>query len=280
MNYAMHMHPFWGATQGPEGVRTSMQNWDPEPPNGGFGYRRADSASMSDEAPSPGKRDPQGTVGEPRPGGGRRRHRGRHHGGSRMDWIEDPIGPMFGPDSSYRRKQGGRGRRNRGVVRAAVLLLLDEKPRHGYEILTELADRSDGTWRPSPGSVYPVLKALAADGFVRPEQVAGRRVFHLTAEGRTFVDSQRDSWGKPWQTDSPATTPGLDDLRDETRQLFGAVRQVGQAGNEQQLRLAAATLARSRKAIYLMLAGVETGDGDSEPLDRHESTNETSGNQG
>ena len=76
---------------------------------------------------------------------GRRRHHRGHHGRG------PGFGPGFGP-------WGGRGpwgpprgpRRERGDVRAAILLLLAEQPRHGYEILTEISDRSDGRWQPSP----------------------------------------------------------------------------------------------------------------------------------
>ena len=55
----------------------------------------------------------------------------------------------------------GRGPRARGDVRAAILLLLDEQPRHGYELIQEIAERSSGAWAPSPGSIYPTLQALS-----------------------------------------------------------------------------------------------------------------------
>lgn len=259
MNYAMHMHPFWGATPGPGRRRNSMQTWEPEPPDGGFGGPRG--ISMGDETPSPGMPDPEGTEGEPRPRGGKRHRRGRRFGGPRMDWADDPMGPMFGPGGAFRGQRGGRGRRNRGDVRASVLLLLEEQPRHGYEILTELADRSDGAWRPSPGSIYPVLKTLTEEGLVQPEQESGRRVFHLTDEGRRFVETNREAWGEPWQADDSTATPGLDELRQEAKQLFGAVRQVLQVDDEEQLRQTTVTLANARKAIYLMLAEVDASLG-------------------
>ena len=57
----------------------------------------------------------------------------------------------------------------RGDVRAAILLLLAELPRNGYQVMHELEERSGGSWRPSPGSVYPALQLLADEGFVRGE---------------------------------------------------------------------------------------------------------------
>jgi DNA-binding PadR family transcriptional regulator len=62
----------------------------------------------------------------------------------------------------------------RGNVRAAILALLAEEPRHGYAIMTELAERSGGLWRPSPGSVYPVLQQLQDEGLVSVEEPDGR----------------------------------------------------------------------------------------------------------
>ena len=89
-----------------------------------------------------------------------------------------------------------RGRRERGDVRAAILLLLAEQPRHGYEIITEIADRSDGAWQPSPGSVYPTLKRLAREGLVGPDKDdSGKRVFSLTDAGREVVEAEREAWG-------------------------------------------------------------------------------------
>lgn len=256
MNHAMHMHPTWDAIPDPGMRRSSMQSGPIKPSDDGI--ERSRNNSTGDNTSSPGVAGPEDPDRERRRGGGKRRHRGRHHAGPPMDWNDDSFGQTFGPDRSSRRQRRGRGRRNRGDVRASVLLLLDEQPRHGYEILTELADRSDGSWRPSPGSVYPVLKALSAEGLVHPEQEAGRRVFHLTDEGRKLVEEHRESWGEPWQTESSATTPGLDNLHRDSEQLFGAVRQVVLLNNEPQLRQTAAVLVEARKAIYLMLAEVDS----------------------
>ena len=83
-------------------------------------------------------------------------------------------------------------------MRAAILLLLAERPRHGYEIITELTDRSEGRWQPSPGSIYPMLKRLARDGLVTATPEDGKAVFSLTDEGRTLVENEGASWGEPW----------------------------------------------------------------------------------
>src|SRR5688500_2490305 len=100
--------------------------------------------------------------------GGRHHHHRRHHG--RGFW---PGGPP------------GRGpRRRRGDVRAALLALLAEEPRNGYQLMQEIENRSEGVWRPSPGSVYPALQQLEDEGLIRSEESDGRKVFRLTEAGR------------------------------------------------------------------------------------------------
>lgn len=256
MNYAMNMHPFWGQMAGPSMRGNSMQGRRQrrryEGTDGPVDLTMASETATGDGV-GDGRPDREG-----RPQRGRRRGQGRHSGSHRMDRPDDAFGPMFGPGGPFRGQRGRGGRRNRGDVRASVLLLLDEQPRHGYEILTELADRSDGAWRPSPGSIYPVLKSLAEEGLVRPEQEEGRRVFHLTDTGRELVGKRRESWGEPWLADAPTDPPGFTDLRKEARQLAGAVWQVAQAENEQHLHQTSAILAKARKSIYLMLAEDES----------------------
>ena len=95
-----------------------------------------------------------------------------------------PFGDRFfvwGPGGGRRR---GRGRARRGDIRAAILLVLADRPMHGYEVMTELAERSGGVWRPSPGSVYPTLQQLEDEDLVRSEEVDQKRVFRLTDAGR------------------------------------------------------------------------------------------------
>ena len=64
----------------------------------------------------------------------------------------------------------------RGDVRAAILALLQEGPRNGYQIMSEIEERSDGAWRPSPGAVYPALSQLADEGLIEAEE--SRREAH------------------------------------------------------------------------------------------------------
>ncbi len=159
-----------------------------------------------------------------------------------------------GADSPPR---GGR-RRMRGDVRAAVLVLLEESPRNGYQIIQEFSERSNGAWRPSPGSVYPVLQQLEDEGLVEIASTESGKTFHLTAKGKTLVETQRDALGKPWEEAAAEVSDATSDLYLTLRQMVSAVRQVGIAGSEAQTRKAVAILADTRKAIYRLLADDES----------------------
>jgi DNA-binding PadR family transcriptional regulator len=95
----------------------------------------------------------------------------------------------------------GRGGRffESGEVRLAVLSLLEESPKHGYQLMKELASRSGGVYKASAGSVYPTLQQLVDDGLIKAEQQGGRRVFHLTAAGRKELNGDPESVRRIWE---------------------------------------------------------------------------------
>ena len=121
--------------------------------------------------------------------GSRRRLRGGPHG--RGDPGEHFRG---GPP-----RRGGR-RQRRGDVRAAVLVLLEEEPRNGYQLIQELTERSNEAWRPSPGSIYPVLQQLEDEGLIEATAEGSGRTYALTEAGRALVAEQREQLGKPWES--------------------------------------------------------------------------------
>ena len=91
---------------------------------------------------------------------------GRHHGPG--GWGHPGGGP--------RGWGGGRRQRmRRGDVRAALLVLLDEQPHTGYSLMEEIERRSNGAWRPSPGSVYPTLQQLEDEGLSAPRPARAAR---------------------------------------------------------------------------------------------------------
>jgi len=147
----------------------------------------------------------------------------------------------------------GRGPRARGDVRAAILLLLDEQPRHGYELIQEIAERSSGAWAPSPGSIYPTLQALEDEGLVTIERMHGRRTASLTPDGTAYVEANRAQLGAPWESVGVDQGPALA-LREEYLALKDAVRQVARVGTPAQHTAAAAALTTARKELYRLLA--------------------------
>jgi DNA-binding PadR family transcriptional regulator len=152
----------------------------------------------------------------------------------------------------------GHGRRAaRGDVRAAILVLLAEKPSHGYQIIQELERRSQGAWRASPGSVYPTLQQLEDEGLVRAVQAeGGRRVFELTDPGRE--EAKRLSSGPaPWDEAAGAVGGDHRELRDQIRQLVAATAQVWRSGDSAHIDEARTILREARRKLYLLLAGSE-----------------------
>jgi DNA-binding PadR family transcriptional regulator len=189
-----------------------------------------------------------------RGGGHGRRH--RHEELERLALLRELGGrpggrPWFGPP--HRR---GRGRRRRGDVRTAILLLLAEEPRNGYQLMQVIEERSEGEWRPSPGSIYPVLSQLEDEGLVRATERDGAKLFELTDAGRESA-AQADDANPPW---SLAQDDDADDFR-ELRRLIGQVAaaavQVARAGDQHQRAKALETLKDARRTLYRILAEEE-----------------------
>ena len=118
-----------------------------------------------------------------------------------MMWGPTHPGPG-GPGGPGRGGWGGRGRggrARRGDVRAAMLLLLEEQPQNGYQLIQEIERRTEGVWKPSPGSVYPALQQLEDEGLVQAAESEGKRAYDLTAEGRDYVANSREELGNPFE---------------------------------------------------------------------------------
>lgn len=119
--------------------------------------------------------------------GGREEHRGRHPWGGR-------TGHREGHREGHRGHRSGRVGRflEHGDLRFVVLALLSEQPRHGYELIKELEDRTGGAYRPSPGVIYPTLSMLEDEGFIRPVTgEAGRKLYEATDEGRDALKANQ-----------------------------------------------------------------------------------------
>ena len=160
---------------------------------------------------------------------------------------------------------GGRGpRARRGDVRAALLTLLAEEPRNGYQLMQEIERRSEGVWRPSPGSVYPALQLLEDEELVRAEETDGRKLFHLTDAGREAASAAAAD-GAPWEAVSDSVDSEVFELFNIGRQVAMAIVQIAQAGTPEQTAAAREVLTNARRAIYSILAEDETDSTETDP---------------
>ncbi|MCO1582113.1 PadR family transcriptional regulator [Crossiella sp. SN42] len=214
--------------------------------------------------PGEGRGERRGERGR-RGGGPHERGHGRGRGGHRHFWgwtpERGPAGPRHGgpfppmppgfggPGSGWQRPKVGRG-----DVRAAVLLVLVDGPTHGYQLIADITERSDGYWRPSPGSIYPVLKQLAEEGLVVSEKEGGRQMVELTEAGRTYVAENEAELAVVWDTVSGGVDTAVVELQELLGQVHQAALQVAAAGTPEQAARARQLLAEVRRNLYRILA--------------------------
>jgi DNA-binding PadR family transcriptional regulator len=192
----------------------------------------------------------------PTHGSGRARH--RHHGfGRARGFGQQGPGVAFGPGGPF--GPFGRGRRaRRGDIRTAALLLLAEEPRNGYQIMQEVEERSEGVWRPSPGSVYPALAQLEDEQLIRSEEIDGRKLFAITEQGRALLEQRASDAPAPWEEMSGDVSDEAIEARQLLREVVVAFAQVMRTGSDAQLAKARDVLTEARRQLYRILA-----DGDS-----------------
>lgn len=142
----------------------------------------------------------------------------------------------------------------RGDVRAAILALLREGPRNGYQIMSEIEERSGGAWRPSPGAVYPALQQLADEGLIVGAESAGRRTFSLTETGRRQVGEHPGMARPAWEAMAGTGAGPVPGLFAQAARLGGSIVQVAHAGTPGQVRAAEKLLEQTRRSMYQILA--------------------------
>lgn len=89
-----------------------------------------------------------------------------------------------------------------GEVRIAILSLLAEKPRHGYDLMKALETRSSGSYRVSAGTMYPALQQLEDEGMIASETKDGKRVYQLTDLGAKELERERGTAENIWRRTS------------------------------------------------------------------------------
>jgi DNA-binding PadR family transcriptional regulator len=171
-------------------------------------------------------------------------------------------------------------RARRGDVRVAILAVLADGPLNGYQLIQEIADRTGGAWRPSPGSVYPTLSQLEDEGLVESDDERGRRTLRLSDRGREFLADHEDEVAAVWAPFAEDAGDAADDeedgvdfasLKPELGRVMNAVWQIITTGTDDQRKAAVGVLVEARRALYQILAdhpGEEIDDLGDRPSDR------------
>ena len=187
-----------------------------------------------------------------------------NHSHDRPRFHRGPGGPQdgFGPEGG-RRHGGGFGgpgggprgprRAGRGDVRLAILSLLSEAPSNGYGLIKTIAERTNGAWRPSPGSVYPTLQQLVDEALVVATGDGRGTEYALSDAGTAFVAENGDDLARAWAA-SPGHTKAEASLHESIMKLRGALQQLRHSATDAQREAATATLDETRRALYLILA--------------------------
>ena len=172
----------------------------------------------------------------------RRRH------GRAFAFAAEAGRPMMGERGPH----GGR-RARRGQVRDSVLKLLAEQPRNGYQIMTELADRTLGAWSPSPGAVYPCLSLLLDEKLIEACEIDHQKAYRLTETGQAAADALPEA---PWAAEAgpQPDDSGARALWGEFRSLAKTLHLAHEQATPEQLAELTADLATLRRTIYARLA--------------------------
>jgi DNA-binding PadR family transcriptional regulator len=217
-------------------------------------------------------------------GGGRGRGRGGPWGewsGAGRSGRQGPppwVVGLFGLGQEEQQRRGPRVRR--GDVRSAILDVLrtaaaddNAEAVNGYQVIQQIAERSGGAWRPSPGSVYPTIQLLQDEGLVATDDERTRKTLALTAEGTAYVAEHADELAAVWapfeRRDRDEESGGsFSGLKPEIGQVMGAVWQIVTTGSESQQRAAIDVLVETRRKLYGILAdGHDAADEDDESED-------------
>ena len=147
----------------------------------------------------------------------------------------------------------GMRRLKRGILKFALLKLLGEMPRHGYDLIREIREKG---WTGGAGSVYPLLAALEAAGFIAGRDEEGRRIYELTEKGRKMMEERWADIGRFFEEDDEeeGTRDRRAQMRDSATRLMQAVSQLGYSSKPETIERVRDILDKARKEVYEVLA--------------------------
>lgn len=149
------------------------------------------------------------------------------HRRARWDW-DAFTGGFWGGGPRGRHFRGRMGRMfEQGDLKYVILQLIDEKPRHGYDIIKALEEKSQGAYSPSPGTVYPTLTMLEEMGYVRAStEDGGKKVYEITPEGKQYLQANASTVESIFERISDAVEPFFSSSMGEVR---GAMRHLARS---------------------------------------------------
>jgi DNA-binding PadR family transcriptional regulator len=112
-----------------------------------------------------------------------------------------------------------------GRLRLYLLRLLDEEPRHGYEVIRMLRDQFMGVYAPSPGTIYPRLARLEEEGLVTHDEVDGRKVYRITDAGRQELHGREDELAELEQELSDSVRDVVREVKEDVRETVRSLRE-------------------------------------------------------
>ena len=138
----------------------------------------------------------------------------------------------FDPWEWWGRGGGGPRRRRRrrqwfgaGDMKYVILKLLKKRPMHGYEVMKDLEEHTQGCYKPSPGTVYPTLQWLEDEGLAKSEEVNGKKVYSITESGEEFLEEHKgtvdDIFDRVEETLDSILSDPMPDLTRQVGKLVG-----------------------------------------------------------
>lgn len=169
-------------------------------------------------------------------------------------WGDPRSGGWWWRGGRYRRR--GMRRLRRGLLKLAMLKLLAEVPRHGYDLIREIREKG---WGGGAGSVYPILAALEAAGLIAGREEGDRRIYEITEKGRTLLgehaaDLERFLHDDDEDEGDDSSTVSTDRLRASAGRLMQSVAQLGPSSKPETIDRVCELLDEARKEIYRLLA--------------------------
>jgi DNA-binding PadR family transcriptional regulator len=150
-----------------------------------------------------------------------------------------PEGPFAEFFWGGKRRRGAWGGRmfEQGDLKIVILQLLAEKPRHGYDIIKELEEKSGGAYAPSAGAIYPTLTMLEDMGFAKSAQEeSGKKVYTITDAGRAHLEENQSTVDDVFERIGEIGTAFFSDTMREVGKAFGHIARATFSASQEHLR--------------------------------------------